>query len=1813
MSANLMLDGQRYVRRTATAIAVGLSLVISVSLASGQTFGGPEAFDDARELEEDGQSHEAFLKYLTAPGGEFAAATLARPQAGEFLKLLADQGAAIPVARRRLIEAELLLATRDQKGALAAYRDVASKIATKDDQGWEQGLLPRGQYFVEPPAGEGRGWNATAPFSAGPGSHRDNWLLRRFIALEAWDDAGREFARVWQLHREATQPCVIQMPVYNRTGKIGSYEKRLVRPTGFSGGALQFALDYGFFLQKRNDADQARAVLIEAMTLIDMDRNPNDRQWGEAIPEGKPVNVPERPIHDSLRGGGVGVPRSEFIRLAFGALKTAGQEEGLVKTLTARIEAGENRLRRVLAQVRLLQGEPDAALRVELDYIVTAKFDALSTAYRRAIVLDSAQKVKEAAAEYENVLTVLDRDGVAKLNLSDPVEPHAADARQFAVTRMRFDPANPSAKAGLQGTVLQQLERLYAALGDTDKVLEMARRSFIVSPHAPSRFGAVQELERKHRAVNQSEALRTWAKQQLGEIKDHHVRACLHLLLEDWKAAAESLAKTEPRYELDQWKKRFSAAGQAPLRDLLKALIAADAKDALSQLELLELEGVVDGPELTQRLELLLESNPNWMSRRGKGPQERPLFRDHFEIASRLMRLYERAGQLDKLQALGLRIARGEKPFEIGDLGQYGFQIGDGLPESANAALALAVQHADNVPKSEALGAALMKSKWTAAREQFRRRWDESKSEPPSAFGWSNLPDGVSMIASNENVLALANDDRYVYAGHPWGVAVYDLKGQPVTRIALGEAVRALVTLDGHIWAGTPKGLFRIARADWSVAHQWMHDDVPLNERHSRSFPGTGDYWFDNRINALAADGEELWISLHRNVQRLNTRTLELRAYSYDELKIKSWAGFNQFVIDDQYVWISNGSAGVRRYDRVTDGWSAPEDIGPRDPIQLAGIIGGRVFGDIYVDDTVRHRLCLIDRQTLAVTVIPLAATKKQQLANFPLRYLGKRGEQLSFGTEDSAFVLDEAANTLRPISQEFEQMNERLRLRKNEHKGDERLRGAQEVWDRMAEFSVAFGRPDPGSCLMLTLPDGTCVLGPQLHQVGYGSPREDFNQSRAAAQGEILDRAIGLFFVKSDSTTVRVSSAARSDSIRGDLVSDVVFSPTGHWLCTSLGVAHLDREGRVIDIFTRADGLCANRVTGGAELLGKQYFTTAWHHSSGGLAVFDPATSVFTTLSRENGLPTDKLESVQVQGEQLRLSFGTEYLPYTSGAYRLFAPTTFNPKTNQFAPSGEPKLLTQKEYEGGVNKAEPELLPFLGGILSKRLQQHGQTYLCGTRGLVILDGTAAEPQFTPLGAKLQFSATEKQLADAEYFKPEIESPADLAATLKNDNPFYRANALAALKDLKRPLPAGFLSVIASQMADPNVQVRATALYLVTQFTDDTKVVPLLRARLNDSDREMRELALVDLVRRGQFPDLRLLKQRFESCDKIDNYRFGAKAHVGVQSDCTQLLEALAPHATPEVFALLLQLQYPTSLFEDHEKKVFPALGESLRRRPAAADLLLKARDDHDYGRSQFVRKVFQAAGKELLPKLHTALKSDDRVIRSNAARACGAIGDESSVAPLLKAVDLESGLSRASIVWALGELKAKAALPVLANLYAEAKRDEQRQNRSGAYGAQQAAAVTSQYERLSNLEALSVEWDELKAATLAPPVDPENQEELLQPQHLLEAVAKIGPEFSQEFYRKVAAAKDSFARAEAAVFLAAGSDQDRAKNLVLLKNLLTDAELEVRLRAAVSLILLGELAGRGVVVEALNSKNDWEQRHALRQLQRLTKPDQRD
>ena len=204
----------------------------------------------------------------------------------------------------------------------------------------------------------------------------------------------------------------------------------------------------------------------------------------------------------------------------------------------------------------------------------------------------------------------------------------------------------------------------------------------------------------------------------------------------------------------------------------------------------------------------------------------------------------------------------------------------------------------------------------------------------------------------------------------------------------------------------------------------------------------------------------------------------------------------------------------------------------------------------------------------------------------------------------------------------------------------------------------------------------------------------------------------------------------------------------------------------------------------------------------------------------------------------------------------------------------------------------------------------------------------------------------------------------------------------------------------------------------------------------------------------------------------------------------------------------------------------------------------------------------------------------------------------------------MESGLSRASIVWALGELKAQAALPVLAGLYAEAQADEKRSN--GSRFGQQASAVAAQYDRISNLESLDTEWHDLQAATLAPIIDPSRQEQLLQPQDILAAVAKIGPELSQEFYRALAASQDTDVRQEAAEQLSAASPADRDKNIVVMKSLFTDSDSGIRVRAAVGLILLEDISGQDVIQDTLNSASEWDRRQALEQLGRLPQPAQR-
>ena len=417
------------------------------------------ALEAARKLDQSDKPHEAFLAYAAIPGAQHLAVRIGRAKPAEYLALLQSPARKIPLPLAKVVEGDLRLAEGDKPAALACYQTAAKMVATRDDQGWATGHIPADDYIVEPAQHweDFRSYRLTIqPPPTGPGSHRDNWLTRRFISLEAWDAAAAEFARVWEIHRRYASPHRVLLPVRMEGGKAVT-EERLVRPFGFDSQGLQFALDYSFFLRKIDRPQQALAVLEESLLAIDMDHNPNVL-IPEPLPAGQAANFPllKRCVgRFPYSRGSDGLTRKEFVRLAYGIFREAGKQQNLVAVLEQKIAAGENRLRRVLAQVRIHEGKTDEALSLELAYITRANFDPLTAACRQGMVYEEAERPADAAAAYERALALPSRPP----ELPDPEEV-IEDWNQMS--HLAF-PATGGAggQAASRFRMLSKLERLY--------------------------------------------------------------------------------------------------------------------------------------------------------------------------------------------------------------------------------------------------------------------------------------------------------------------------------------------------------------------------------------------------------------------------------------------------------------------------------------------------------------------------------------------------------------------------------------------------------------------------------------------------------------------------------------------------------------------------------------------------------------------------------------------------------------------------------------------------------------------------------------------------------------------------------------------------------------------------------------------------------------------------------------------------------------------------------------------------------------------------------------------------------------------------------------------------------------------------------------------------------------------------------------------------------------------------------------------------------------------------------------------------------
>ena len=1065
------------------------------------------------------------------------------------------------------------------------------------------------------------------------------------------------------------------------------------------------------------------------------------------------------------------------------------------------------------------------------------------------------------------------------------------------------------------------------------------------------------------------------------------------------------------------------------------------------------------------------------------------------------------------------------------------------------------------------------------------------------------------MIASNRNALSLCADDRYFYVGHPWGVAVYQHSGRSEGCIALGTSAVALAKLGDTLYAGTRDGLFAIGPLQYTNTNKLFEPPRCTVQRIGEPFA----------VLALAAKDEQLWIGTGDGVRRYSPKTREMRVFSPRELTGKDQANrYTRFLFDGPYVWVDGGNGAVR-YDPKTGQWKAPAPLMPNNPVGLIGMIGGALWGHLWVDETLRDRPCLIDRETLVVKPVLIEGLDKPaQSINGPFAFFGRRQDKPVFGGGYPAFFFDAGAGVLRPLPE--------ANQRDGWVMGDvpvgllsghiwRRPDGALECYDDITGHHTVWGRPfGTQRWTLLTLQNGATVLaGAHERESLYQNPYEDETE----ANGGVL--------LCLDGNTTDLTDEDRRDTLRGDEVFSLLADGDRRWLCTSHGLAVLDKSGRLTDAFSRREGLSANTVMNGVALGGKLYFATRWGDNGGGLAIFDPATNTFSSRTDADGLAANSLQAVAADGDALKLTYGIQYRRFADGKYQQYPAGRFKPETGEVTPPGTPLISNQTKIITEGWAAAADAMPYLGGAVYGRETAGGKTYFYGSRGLVIMPENAPAVPAFPVQAVTVIRDPQEALKDDARRRPaNITKPEELRQALQDPNPLFRAKALSSFygNSANKPeLWRAAFPIIATQLDSPEYRVRATALYLALLGGDDQALIPLLTARLNDDEVAIRELAAMELARRGKpdYPHLHAIFQQITRRGGEHSLPFGADSTIGILVDLPRMYGALAPHADVETFRLMMDFPLSARTY-GLPPEIFRALGIHVNRSKDIAELLLHA---HGEAQVQFARDVYNFAFSDsstrpdvLQSVMEAGLKSPDRVVRSNAARAYGTLGDPTAIPKLMAALDLESGLSRASIVWALGELKAKEALPRLAQLYVDAANDDRR--RQGVLIAQQQAAIHAQYTQLSSLDAVGADWDELKTAA-NPPASPLEGEILLTPAIILEAVRNIGPAASQAFYRGLAGAKDDNARREAAKALAEGALADMKENIPILQNLLGDRNQGIGLAAAVSLVHIGRsltlstdpaIAARAMLLDALNGQERWERMPALRELTRLRLPE---
>jgi HEAT repeat protein/tetratricopeptide (TPR) repeat protein len=1134
---------------------LGFALLFGANAALGQVLVGPppangsaidaclgRLIESARHAQDEGRPEEALRAFLAIPGCEQDASGLALKDPVHLLPILQSEAGDHPMVCA-LVQGDLALKSGDLAKALVFYRRAA---ATVESAGYPVEIDGAGSSPIFNPK------MPRQPFLEGPGSHRDNWLIRRFIALNAWEDVGQEYQRVWQLHQDRSHG-----------GQLNAL-------------GLQFALDYSSFLALREEPRKAQSILADTILRMDYERNVN---WD---------SIPDRGQYAFPRAF-LGVTRTEFLQRASNLAASLGFEAGM----TQRIEdacSSHPTQRRVLAKLLLLKGRRDEAQKEEQAFLEEAPLNGLTKIYRRALFLETGSQFEDAVALYEKALTI----PFVQLDLPETDEEAvAAWARLAGSSQMFIPPPNrkPSFdKVGFHADLLDRIIRIDRILGRQEGVLNATLLEF---ENQPDRMKRVEDLDQARSAFSAAgkEAVFTeWARHQVGLVKETAAKVSMCWVAQEIETAIQTVAaNTSDGWLVHTWRDRFSQGNLATYHKFLEAVIKANPKDGRSRLERLALDGQMEGPEATAAMELVLVcQDPNEFPYSGHGKSGGPArFKEPYDLAFQLMKRYELARETKKMETLALRIARGDHPFErslLPSLTAYGAWP---LPEGGRAALDLAVLHAEGASFRKELGHALEGSPWDTASRSLQRR-DEgtlpthampgpiSWMNVPTTFTprpmpWVNLGSGATLIASLEDVLDLARDDKHLYAGQPWGVAVYDLRGNPIQRVALGGAATNLAVAGRNLFVGTPSGLLSVDTEHMTVSCIGLP-------------PG------DENVCGLAVQGGDLWVGTHQRILKMDTKTFQATEFNSDDLGVQM-GDWSRFVFDPPYVWAKD-----RRYDPFSRKWEYAVENGRAAPVRLIGRIGGRLWGWISRDGN--HdvtTLCLVDSSSLKVTTVPFVPSNPNPVDPASLfdriTFWGELKGQPVF----NGWVFDPAAMVCRhPITEE------EFRSRRTWENGTGGWQVGVEFL-RPDGISVAAGDVFHGRkakegpleanrWVFITLPDGTCFVGgghPSSPRWQY--PEEELKTVNSP--GYDVCGSGGLFIQKAGEASERISSPL-AGSLPGNSVFSAMEDKAGRmWVGTTEGVQLLDHALAPITSFGPPDGQFIHGVCKGAMVGGDVFF----------------------------------------------------------------------------------------------------------------------------------------------------------------------------------------------------------------------------------------------------------------------------------------------------------------------------------------------------------------------------------------------------------------------------------------------------------------------------------------------------------------------------------------------------------------------------------------------------------------------------------------------